>query len=73
MSVSGGKRQQKKLTEIYLLFPQGLLTAEVPKPVGEIGLVASALETKSLAEAGQRHSVHLVTVFMISDINVLEM
>ena len=67
MSVSGGKRQQKKLTKIYLLFPQGLLTAEVPKPVREIGLVASALEAKSLAEAGQRHSVHLVTVFAISD------
>jgi len=44
------------------LFPQGPLTAEVPKAVGKVGLVAGAFEAKRGAEVDQCRFVHLVAV-----------
>ena len=46
-----------------LLFPQGLLTAEVPKAAGKIRLVAGVFEAKCGTEVGQCRLVHLVAVF----------
>ena len=48
---------------MYSLFPQGPLTAEVPKAVGKDGLVAGVFEAECGAEVGQRRFVHLVAVF----------
>ena len=45
------------------LFPQGPLTAEVLKAVGEIGLIACAFEAKGGAEAGQHRFVHTRAIF----------
>jgi len=52
-----------KPTKMCSPFPQGPLTAEVPKAVGKIGLVAGAFEAKRGAEVHQRRFVHLVAVF----------
>ena len=54
---------ERNKMQIYLLFPQGPLTAEVSKAVGEVGLVASVFEAKCGPEVDQRWFVHLVTVF----------
>ena len=59
--VVSGEQQHKSLN---LLFPQGPSTAEVPKAVGQIGLVASVFEAERGAEIGQRCFVHAVAVFV---------
>ena len=56
--------------QMYSLFPQGPLTAEVPKAVGKIGLVASAFEAKCGAEASQCRFAHLVTVSANTSISI---
>ena len=63
MFVRGQQRQKKQTKMYYSLFPQAPLTAEVPKAVGKIRLVAGAFEAKRGAEVGQRRFVHLVAVF----------
>jgi hypothetical protein len=44
-------------------FPHGPLTAEIPKAVGKIGLVAGAFEAKCGAEVDQGRFVHFIAVF----------
>ena len=44
-------------------FPQGPFTAEFPKAVGKIGLVAGVFEAKCGAEVDQCRFVHSVAVF----------
>ncbi len=57
------ERKRKRHMGMCSLFPQGPLTAEVPKAVGKDGLVAGVFEAECGAEVGQRRFVHLVAVF----------
>ena len=57
--VNDRKRNKENM---YSLSPQGPLTAELPKAVRKIGLVAGAFEVECGAEVGQRRFFHLVTV-----------
>ena len=50
------------MKQVYSLIPQNPSTAEIPKSIGKIWLVAGAFEAKGRAEVGQRRLVHLVAV-----------
>jgi hypothetical protein len=55
--------KRKKQRELGSPFPQGSFTAEFPKAVGKIGLVAGVFEAKCGAEVDQCRFVHSVAVF----------
>jgi len=56
-------RAEQQQMEMYLLFPQGPLMAEVLKTVGKVWLVAGAFEAESGAEVDQCRLVHPFAVW----------